>query len=82
MDYKQEAERLIELFLPHAFDRVMNGVKGHSTKMELKHAKACAAICVQEIIKALGGDNYPAGSSVVPREIINYNKVLEHIKQQ
>lgn len=71
MDYKAEAERLIELFLNHVKSERPPKPNGYY------HAKACAAICVKEIIDS----HVQVGWSVTYKTNAYeyWNKVLEHI---
>jgi len=81
MDYKAEAERIIELFLWFPKDET-----------EQTRAKACAAMCVKEIIEAVEAfgychamyDDYETGQITTTDEknpTDHWNKVLEHINQ-
>ena len=75
MDYKQEAERIMDLF----FHEVLH----YDVEFGHQLAKACAAICVQEIISFLESDDHKNSSYYWRNspELENWNKVLEHIKQ-
>lgn len=72
MDYKAEAERLIELFLNHVKSERPPKPNGYY------HAKACAAICVKEIIKEYRFLENLQNANV---KSDYWNKVLEHINQ-
>ena len=63
---QQEAERLIKLFSIQLYSDYVKGVND-------AHPKACAAICVKEIIEDINNPDTHLGF---------WNKVLEHINSK
>lgn len=65
---QQEAERLIDLFAKETRFYFVDAIGNACDSPDYEAAKACAAICVKEILK------------VVPTSMY-WNKVLNHINQ-
>lgn len=78
---QEKAKELIELFKPHADWN--NEYGSTEEKANIKHAKSCAIICVEQIIDGIHGVNeeLELTSNVdISSHLTYYEEVLEQIK--